>query len=606
MTRSLLLGLVWLALLVIPFQEAAAQGASGEQVPRQAEAAVVEAPDPDPGAVAESVVPPDQPPPTEEPTTATAAEPARALPAHVSKMLMQDDLAPGAEIVMEGQPLAIEEAIALSIRNGLEVEVERFGPLIAEADALGAWGAYDPTLSANAQYDVAKSPNFSAFNPTNLRDPSSETNRDRVLGGGAGVSQLIPYIGASVDARFNSASTATRQIIQPLDQQYDSSFFLSARVPLARNLIWSAPWTNVKLAGYQSDAAQQQFRQALMDTVQTTVNRYWGLVAARDRVRVAQTSLEAARALLDQTKTQYEVGVVSQVEVVEAEAGVAQREVELIQTANTFRNSQDALIDAVLGPELSALTDLQFVPTADLGSYQLEPIDIEQSVAKAFENRPELQIAANQIEQGEVDLRFAKNQRLPQVDVEGAYGYVGISGQGNDNLVAFGAAPPNIPEDMNYGESTDGWFTRDGANNYRVQGIFSIPIPNTSARKRVDRSQFELRRSKASRVRLEQGIILEIRSASRTLFASAGGIEAAERRRLAAQEQLRAERIRLEHGESTPFDVLLRQEDLVEAESQKISALQLFRAAETALDRAEGTILDSHAIELDAARVPVR
>ena len=110
----------------------------------------------------------------------------------------------------------------------------------------------------------------------------------------------------------------------------------------------------------------------------------------------------------------------------------------------------------------------------------------------------------------------------------------------------------------------------------------------------------------ASRTRLEQSIILEVRSASRTLYASAEGIEAAERRRLAAQEQLRAERIRLEHGESTPFDVLLREEDLVEAESQKINALQVFRAAETALDRAEGTILDSHAIELDAARVPVR
>ncbi len=69
-----------------------------------------------------------------------------------------DDLAPGAIIVTEGQPLAIEEAVALSIRNGLDVEVERFEPLIAEANAAGAWGAYDPTVSADARYDVAKSP----------------------------------------------------------------------------------------------------------------------------------------------------------------------------------------------------------------------------------------------------------------------------------------------------------------------------------------------------------------------------------------------------------------------------------------------------------------
>ena len=582
MTRSLLLGLAWLALLVSPFSEAVAQAPLSDPTPWQAEP-----------EAAETIAPAD-------------AEPASVVEPPASKLPALDDLAPGAAIVTEGQPLAIEEAVALAIQNGLDVEVERFAPLIAEAGAQAAWGAYDPTLSADAQYNVAKSPNFSAFNPTDLRDPSSQTNRDRILGGGAGVNQLIPYIGASVDARFDSSSRATRQIIQPLDQQYDSSFFLTARVPLARNLIWSAPWTNVKLAGYQSEAAEQQFRQALMDNVQRTVNRYWGLVAARDRVRVAQKSLETARALLDQTQTQYEVGVVSQVEVVEAEAGVAQREFELIQTANQYRNAQDELIEAVLGTKLVAASDLQIVPTGDLSSYQLRGIDVERSVAEAFQKRPELDVAKNAILQDEVDLRFAKNQRLPQVDVEGRFGYVGISGQGNDNLLAFGGNPPSIPVDTNYGEATDEFFTGTGADNYRVQGIFSIPFPNTTARRRVAQREFELRRSKTSQVRLEQSIILEVRAASRTLLSSAQRIESAERRRQAAQEQLRAERIRLEHGESTPFEVLQREEDLVEAESQKINALQLFHGAETALERAQGTILDEHAVEVDAVRAPVR
>lgn len=582
MTRSLLLGLAWLALLVSPFSEAVAQAPPSDPTPWQAEP-----------EAAETIAPAD-------------AEPASVVEPPASKLPALDDLAPGAAIVTEGQPLAIEEAVALAIQNGLDVEVERFAPLIAEAGAQAAWGAYDPTLSADAQYNVAKSPNFSAFNPTDLRDPSSQTNRDRILGGGAGVNQLIPYIGASVDARFDSSSRATRQIIQPLDQQYDSSFFLTARVPLARNLIWSAPWTNVKLAGYQSEAAEQQFRQALMDNVQRTVNRYWGLVAARDRVRVAQKSLETARALLDQTQTQYEVGVVSQVEVVEAEAGVAQREFELIQTANQYRNAQDELIEAVLGTKLVAASDLQIVPTGDLSSYQLRGIDVERSVAEAFQKRPELDVAKNAILQDEVDLRFAKNQRLPQVDVEGRFGYVGISGQGNDNLLAFGGNPPSIPVDTNYGEATDEFFTGTGADNYRVQGIFSIPFPNTTARRRVAQREFELRRSKTSQVRLEQSIILEVRAASRTLLSSAQRIESAERRRQAAQEQLRAERIRLEHGESTPFEVLQREEDLVEAESQKINALQLFHGAETALERAQGTILDEHAVEVDAVRAPVR
>jgi outer membrane protein TolC len=502
------------------------------------------------------------------------------------------DLQPGARIVMDGRPLSIAEAVALSIRNNLDVEVERYAPLISQADRDGAWGAYDPTISADFAYDVIKAPNTFALDTTS-------GSRDRFQGGGIGVDQLIPYLGASLNLRFDSSSTATRSSVQSLDPRYDSSFFISGRIPLARNLIWNAPWTNVKISQVSYSRSGDVFKTRLMDNVQLTVDSYWNLVAARDQVGVAQKSLETARALLEQTKTQYEVGVVSRVEVVEAEAGVADREFELIRSANVFRNSQDLVIDTVLGRELSALTSFQFVPTEDPESYVTRPINVETSVREAFRERPELRVEDRFIEQGELDLRFAKNQRLPQLDLEVRYGFVGVSGDGNDNLnPVFGTPPP----DSAYGDSTDDFFTSDGSDNYRVQGTFSIPFPNTAARKRVVMSELELRRSKTRRRRLEQTIILEVRAAARLLLASGQGIDAAERRRLAAAEQLRAERIRLEHGESTPFEVLQRESDLVEAESQKIAALQTYRSAEVGLERAQGTILGFHGVVVDDAR----
>ncbi len=603
MTRALMLGLAWLALMVAPFSEAAAQGdgdnPSSESAPLQQEDRSASA------AEEGSLVGDDSPSPSAQessPSTATVREgdPVMAVPG--TGDLSLDDLAPGARIVSDGEPLSMGDAVALAIRNGLDVEVDRYAPLIADAEAGTAWGAYDPLLSGDARYEVLKTPNTFALNPVSQ-------NRDRIRGGGVGVSQLVPYLGATLSARFDGRGTATRSRLQSLDEQFDSSFFVNARIPLLRNLIWNEAWTNVRLSGLASDTAELQFRQALMDNVQATVNRYWALVAARDRVRVTQKSLETARALLDQTKTQYEVGVVSQVEVVEAEAGVANREFELIQAANSFRNEQDLLIEAVYGTKLVASTTLQIVPTEDLQAYRLRPVDAEQSVAKAFTNRPELAVAKTTIQQSEASLKFAKSQRLPQLDAEGRYGYVGISGQGNRQLADFNPGdgiPPVIPGNTSFADGTDDFFSRDGSNNWRVQGIFSVPIPNTAGRRGVDRSRFELQRSKSQLIRLEQRIVLEVRAASRTLLSAAQRIEAAERRRLAAEEQLRAERIRLEHGESTPFEVLQREEDLVEAESQKINALQLFQAAEIALFRSEGTILERHAIEVDAVRAPVR
>ena len=111
----------------------------------------------------------------------------------------------------------------------------------------------------------------------------------------------------------------------------------------------------------------------------------------------------------------------------------------------------------------------------------------------------------------------------------------------------------------------------------------------------------ELRRAHVAKRRVEQTIILEIRKAARDLVSAQEGISASERQVVAAAEQLRAERIRLEYGESTPFDVLLKEQDLVSAEQGKIAAFQTYRSSVTGLDRSQGTILRNRNISIDQA-----
>lgn len=535
---------------------------------------------------------------------ALAADPSAEESLYISEVATATtgDLAPNAVIVGEGQPLSIDEAVAMSIQNNLDIEVARFGPMISGADRDAAWGAYDPTLRADMQYDVVSQPAASDFPGTPAR------SKNRTKGGGIGVDQLIPYLGATVSLDYSGSSLRSRDGFRSFDQRYDSSFFISGKIPVARNLIWSQAWTQVKTSKIDFRGSVDEFETSVMDIVQQTVNAYWSLVAARDQVRVSQKSLETARALLDQTNTQYEVGVVSRVEVVEAEAGVANREFDVISIANEYRNAQDALIDTVLGKELSALTDLEFSPPQDAAPAVIEQVDVGAAVETAFRKRPELTRAKRQIERSKISLKFAKNQRLPQFDIEARYGFNGVSGEPKPTPFDFDPtgdpSDPLTPAEIaarqgDFDQSDDNFFKSNGADNYRVRGVFSIPIPNTGARKRVVKSKLELQRSKTRMARQQQSIVLEVRRAARTLLASSQGIEAAERRRLAAQEQLRAERIRLKHGESTPFEVLQRESDLVEAESQKINALQTYRAAEVGLERAKGTILDVHRVMLD-------
>jgi outer membrane protein TolC len=159
--------------------------------------------------------------------------------------------------------------------------------------------------------------------------------------------------------------------------------------------------------------------------------------------------------------------------------------------------------------------------------------------------------------------------------------------------------PPNLTQgdwDLSLDDYSDNpaWSAR---------GRFSIPIPNTSARSTVSKTELELSRAQTVKKRLEQNIILEVRQAARNLEAAQEGIDAARDAQIAAEEQLRAERIRLEYGESTPFDVLQREEDLVDRENQLIGAFQAYRTSVTALDRAQGTILRNRNIRIDGVGV---
>ena len=499
--------------------------------------------------------------------------------------------------------LSLADAIALGLRFNLNVQIERFQPLIAEQESEASWGAYDPVFAAEFGYERSEFPNTFALEDT-------QTQVDRDLAGAGTLDWLVPFIGATLGVSVGGAQETTNNSLETLSPKFRSSVAFNARIPLLRGLIWNEAWTNVKTSKLGFGISRADFSKNVMDVVRDIKNIYWEVIAATEQVRVAQTSLDTANALLRQSRTQYDVGVVSKVDVVQAEAGVASRDYDLIVAVNRNENSHDGLVNAVLGPYLTATSSLTFLPTTNPSDYKtFTEGDVQEAVATAFARRPELKAAQARIETREIQLKFAKNQRLPQFDIAGSYGYLGIDGKLNPDCQFFNPAGGGAGQDCksaglpdprgNFGTTYDDYFSDEGSLNYSVQGIVSIPLGNITARKRVTQADLELRRSKTEERRLEQKIILDIREAVRTLNASYRGIGAAERSSAAAQEQLRAERIRLEHGESTPFEVLLREADLVQAESKSITAIQVYRNAVTALERQQGTILETNNIHLD-------
>lgn len=502
--------------------------------------------------------------------------------------------------------ISLDEAIRTGLERNLDLQVVRFDPYIAQEGIDIAWGAYDPGFASEFGYSSVAQPNFSLFT---LPEQVVQQNK---LDGKTGLKGLIPWWGAAYEIGYTGARTYSSSTSAGFSPELDANVFGSLSIPLLKNLVWNQAWTQVKSSQILYQGSLEEFRRQVMDIVARIENAYWDVIAAREQLRVAQKSVETARALLDQTKTQYEVGVVSKVEVTEAEAGVAQRDFNLIVASNAYRAAQDQLTDLVFGESLHPTSTYRLDTTDEPADFTAFDVDPEEATKKAFANRPELALAKLEIARQEILLKFARNQTLPQLDAVLSYGRLGQSGEFNPAALtnpfftSLSGSQQGMLADVDTGRSLAGansdFFGEHPNEQFAARGILSIPLGNQTATHSADKAAFDLRKTVSRERRLEQDIILGIRKSVRDLRSSQEGVVASERSVAAASEQLRAERIRLDNGESTPFNVLQRESDLVTAESGKINALKVYRNSTTNLDRQQGTILRTHRIRLDRVR----
>ena len=220
-------------------------------------------------------------------------------------------------------PLSLQEAVALGIENNIDVELLRFDPLIADYDADGGMGRLRPAPLRRVRLHQHELPVASTFFPEQFVERTSE--------GEAGLAGLVPKLGWSYEIALRRPGRQTNSLIQTLGPTYTTEPHGQPGRAAPQGRLWGEPWTQVKLTGIGTGSALEQFRLRLMDIVRSIEDGYWNLAATRQELEVANKSLETALTLLDQTKAQYDVGVVSRVEVVEAEAGVADREFRQIR-----------------------------------------------------------------------------------------------------------------------------------------------------------------------------------------------------------------------------------------------------------------------------------
>ncbi|MFQ5883068.1 MAG: TolC family protein [Candidatus Methylomirabilales bacterium] len=473
--------------------------------------------------------------------------------------------------------LSLQESVLLGLKNNLDIAIEGFNPKVREADITAAKAVFDPAAFAEVSFANTRTPGRSALTQTRVN-----VNQD--LDFNVGLRQELPTGGRyelrfDNNRNFNNAAffTAARNGIA-----YTSDLTLTLTQPFLKNFGVDINRVRIKIAKNEWEISLDRLRQRTMDVITQVQAAYWDLVFALENLKVQERSLRLARELAELNRARARAGVAAPVEITQAEAEIAARDGDAITAEKGVRDAEDRL-KVVLNIPREGEWGGAILP-ADPARFSPVTLDLPQAVAAALRKRPEYQTAKVELANRELNLRFARNQLLPDLSFQGSVGLNGLDAGG----------PVTDPS---YGDNLSVLGSGDFFN-YSAGLVLTIPLGNRAARAEFIKTRLARDQAEVSLRNLELQITAEVREAVRRVRADTKRVEATKAARVLAEEQLRIEQKRLEAGVSTTFEVLRLQRDLAAAQANEVKALTDYNKSLATMDRVRGVVLGKHHVEL--------
>jgi outer membrane protein TolC len=484
--------------------------------------------------------------------------------------------------------LTLEDAIVRTLKYNLNVAAEVITPELSGASLSLAKEFYMPTLRS---YFTANHTEY----PSSWSLQTVGTYMLKNTDSKATITQQIPF-GGNFTLSLEYQYQWNNQLFQNLNPTFGSTLSFALTQPLLRNFGWTVSRNKIVVAQYSLDASRSDFKRTLMTTVYNVEQAYWNLVYANENLKALQQSLQLGRDLLAKTKKEVEVGQKAPIEVLNAETTVAGREADILQAEAQVRRSCDQLA-VLLNLEGAPAAGGTTILTVDKPEFKPYEITYEEALQKALAHRPELEEAKFGIETKKVNFTVARNQLLPQLDLQLQKTSPGISG----DLYIYDPTNPFAPPTPGPKGSASSAF-RDAFkflyNNWTAGVTLTIPFGDMVGRSNYAYAKLDLEQTQARLKNQEQQIALQVSDAVLTLETAAKSVDACRVARELAEKQLEAEMKKLNVGLSTNYFVLTYQDQLATRRSLELKALVDYNIALANIAQVTGTTLEARNISL--------
>src|ERR1022692_2971655 len=468
----------------------------------------------------------------------------------------------------------------------------------------------DPTVFVSAQFQHQTSPLTSTFTTgTNFLVTSYNNENYGIQQGFLTGTNVTLYLSNTLAYKQNSPNSD----FNPVDQ---GSLNLSITQNLLNGFGIKVNNRTIRIAKNQLHASDLTFKQQTIATVNNVVGLYWDLVAFNDSLKVKQQTLELNRQLYTDNKRRAELGVLAEIDIIQAEAEMKSSQQDVV-TAETQVLQQEMILKSVLtrgGFNNPAVVGARISPTDHFDVPPQDAIQPTQDmVAEAFQKRPEIEQSQISLEDTRISMLGTKNNLLPSLSVFANLSNNGLSGavnslprpvilpNGQTVLQSRTAADVNGFFIGGYGSFLSQLFSRNFPN-YSAGFQLNIPIRNRANQADLITDELNYRQSQIQDKQLLNSIKLGVVNAQIALSqARAAFANAVEARRL--QEQVLAgEKRKYELGTSSLFNVIQVQRDTTKRELAEVDARSQYVKARVALDNVLGNTLEVQNVDIGEAK----
>jgi outer membrane protein len=485
------------------------------------------------------------------------------------------------------ETLTLQDAIRLALLNNLTIEQYRQGVQIQQYNLFSTRGVYDVLSGSTINFNNSTSPTGTA---SSVSGASNGSLTVKTLNYNFTTQQNFEPTGGLWQVAFNNSRIDTSADVNIVSPQYSPSIQFNVTQPLMRNLSVDANRHTIQVAKQALNLSDSQFRQQVIQIINQVQDAYWELVFAIRNEEIARNTYDLTHKQLQDNRKQVEAGTLAPLDLRQTEAQLENNKGTIIAAKQTITTDENALKMLLLKNPKDKMWNSVMAP-ADKPEFETPAFSLDELIALALKNRPELEQIRLQALRNQIDVNFYKNQLKPQLDFQGLYNTQGLTG----TPTGQGAVPP---------EFTGGYFKALGqlfSQDFRtiqVGVVSSYPWRNRAARGNYQLGLATARQTDAGERQEIEQIEVDVRNALQAVDAARESYQAAVAGRKAAYAQYVGEEEKFKAGLSSTYLVLQQETAYATAQGTEVRAITNYSEALANLQRYTGTTLVGNNIEI--------